>query len=53
MDGWKVRVLPFVDVVVDEGWDGKCSRNRMEYLLPTKLYVRKGYAYNWRTVIKQ
>ena len=53
VDVWKVRVLPF-SVVVDEGWNGKCSRNEMSlYLLPTKLYVGRGCAYSWRTVIKQ
>ena len=53
MDGWKVRVLPF-SVVVDEGWNGKCSRNEMSvYPLPSTLYVRRGYACSWRTLIKQ
>ena len=34
MHGWKVRVLPF-SVVVDAGWNGKCSRNEMSlYHLP-------------------
>ena len=53
VDGWKVSVLPF-SVVVDEGWNGKCSRNEMSlYPLPTKLYGGKGYVCSWRTVIKQ
>ena len=45
--------MPF-SVVVDEGWNGKCSRNEMGlYPLPTELYCGKGYACSWRTVIKQ
>ena len=53
MDGWKVSVLPF-SVVVDEGWNGKCSRNKMGlYSLPTKLCVGRGYVCSWRTVINQ
>ena len=52
MDGRKVSVLQF-SVVVDEGWNGKCSRNEMSlYPLPTKLYSGRGYACSWRTVIK-
>ena len=44
MDGWNVSVLPF-SVIVDEGWNGKCSRNEMSlYPLPTKLYGGRGYA---------
>ena len=36
------------------GWNGKCSQNEMSlYPLPTKLYVGRGYACSWRTVIKQ
>ena len=43
VDGWKVCVLPF-SVVVDEGWNGKCSRNEVSlYPLPTKLYGGRGY----------
>ena len=42
MDGWKISVLSF-SVVVDEGKNGKCSRNEKRlYPLPTKLYVRRG-----------
>ena len=53
MDGGKVSVLPF-SVVVDEGWNEKCSRNEMSlFPLPTKLYGGRGYACSWRTVIKQ
>ena len=37
VDGWKVCVLPF-SVVVEEGWNGKCSRNEVSlYPLPTTL----------------
>ena len=44
MDGWKVSVLPF-SVVVDEGWNGKCTRNEMSfYPPPAKLYGGRGYA---------
>ena len=28
MDWWKVSVLPF-SVVVDEAWNGKCSRQNL------------------------
>ena len=53
MDGWKVSLHPFF-VIVDEGWNGKCSRNEMSlYPLPTKLFVGRGYACSWRTTIKQ
>ena len=53
MNWWKVSVLPF-SVDVDEGWNGKCSRNEMSsYPVPTKLYAGRGYACRWRTVIKQ
>ena len=53
MDGWKVSVLLF-SVIVDEGWNGKCSQNEMSlYPLPTKLYVGRGYTCSWRTLIKQ
>ena len=41
-------------VVVDEGWNGKCSRNEMSlYPLSTNLYAGRGYASSWCTVIKQ
>ena len=53
MDGLKVSVMPF-SVVVDERWNGKCSRNELSlYPLPTKLNVGRGSACGWRTVIKQ
>ena len=53
VDGWMVSVLPF-SVVVDEGWNGKCSRNEMSlYPLPTKGYGGRSQACSWRTVIKQ
>ena len=42
-------MLPF-SVVVDEEWNGKCSRNEMSLdPLPTTLYVGRGYACSWRT----
>ena len=53
MDWWKVSVLPF-SVVVDEAWNGKCSRYEVcLYPLPYTLYTRRGNACGWRTVIKQ
>ena len=53
MDGWKVSVLPF-SVVVDKGWNGKCSWNELSlYPLPNKLYVGRCYSCSWCTVIKQ
>ena len=53
MEGWRVSMLPF-SVVVDEEWNGKCSQNEMSlYPLPTKLYVRRGYACSRCTVFKQ
>ena len=40
MDGRKVSVLPF-SVVVDERWNGKCSRNEMVlYPLPVERWER-------------
>ena len=39
MDGRKASVLPF-SIVVDERWDGKCSRNELcLYPLPYTLYT--------------
>ena len=53
MDWWKVSVLPF-SVVVDEEWDGKCSRYEVcLYPLPYTLYMGRDNACSWRTVIKQ
>ena len=46
-------MLPF-SVVVDEVWNGKCSRYEVcLYPLPYTLYMRRGNASSWRTVIKQ
>ena len=53
MDWWKVSVLPF-SVVVDEAWNGKCSRyEACLYPLPYTLYMGRGNACSWRTIIKQ
>ena len=53
MDWWKVSVLPF-SVVVDEAWNGQCSRYEVcLYPLPYTLYMGRGNACSWRTVIKQ
>ena len=53
MDWWKVSVLPF-SVVVDEAWNGNCSRYEVcLYPLPYTLYMGRGNACSWRTVIKQ
>ena len=53
MDWWKVSVLPF-SVVVDEAWNGNCSRYEVcLYLLPYTLYMGRGNSCSWRTVIKQ
>ena len=51
---WKVSVLPF-SVVVDEAWNGKCSRYEVcLYPLPYTLYMGGGSnACRWHTVIKQ
>ena len=53
MDWWKVSVLPF-SVVVDEAWNGKCLCYEVcLYPLPYTLYMGRGNACSWRTVIKQ
>ena len=53
MDWWKVSVLPF-SVFADEAWNGKCSRYEVcLYPLPYTLYMGRGNACSWRTVIKQ
>ena len=53
MDWWKVSVLPF-SVVVDEAWNGECSHYEVcLYTLPYTLYIGRGNACSWRTVIKQ
>ena len=46
-------MLPF-SVVVDEAWNGECSRYEVcLYPLPYTLYMGRGNACSWRTVIKQ
>ena len=53
MDWCKVSMLPF-SVVGDEARNGKCSRYEVcLYPLPYKLYMGRGNAYSWSTVIKQ
>ena len=45
-------MLPFS--VVNEEWNGKCSRYEVYlYPLPYTLYMGRGNACSWRTVIKQ
>ena len=44
MDWWKVSVLPY-SVIVDEAWNGKCSRYEVcLYPLPYTLYMGRGNA---------
>ena len=46
-------MLPF-SVVVDEAWNGKCLHYEVcLYPLPYTLYMGRGNACSWRTVIKQ
>ena len=42
MDWWKVSVLPF-SVVVDEAWNGKCSRYEV-FLYPSHIRCTVGEA---------
>ena len=53
MDWWKVSVLPF-SVVVDVAWNGECACYEVcLYPLPYTLYMGRGNACSWHTVIKQ
>ena len=46
-------MLP-LSVVVDEAWNGKCLRYEVcLYPLPYTLYMGRGNACGWHTVIKQ